>query len=857
MIAVSLKGLWGRKLRTLLTALAIILGVAMISGTYVLTDTITAAFTNIVDDSFTNADAVISGKVAFKNDDAKNGEGAVPAFPASVLTKVKQLPEVAAASGEVGDQAKLLGHDGKVISTGGGGSIGSSVDPANDARFTPLKLVSGQWPVGGSQIAIDKHTADTQHFGVGDTIGVAANQGTRRFEITGVATYADSASIGAATIAIFDVPTAQRLFSKVGKYDGIQVAAKDGVTPEKLVSEIRPLLPATAKVKTAAAQTASAVDDVHSSLGMMQKFLLAFGAIALFVGAFVISNTLSITIAQRVREFATLRTIGGSRRQVLRTVLVEAFVVGALASVVGLFLGLAIAKGLNALFAAIGIEFPKGDTVFATRTVVVSLLVGIIVTLLASLRPALKATRVPPIAAVREGAALPAARLSRFGPVASLVTLAVGILVLVFGIFGGGLTTASRLLALGLGTLVLFVGVSLNAKRAVRPLASLLGWPGTKLGGTAGTLARENAMRNPSRTAATASALMIGLALITYVAILGAGLRASYGDAVDKLFAGDYALTAENGFDPFAKQADAAVATAAGVTAVSPIRGGDGRAFGDNIQVTGVTSNLAQTVHIDWLHGSAGVPAQLGKTGAFVNKDYAKTNHLSLGSPIAVTTPTGRVLHLRLKGIFDPPKGGSPFGAVTISAASFDANYSAPRDVMALINVKGGVSDANTARLEAALSSFPDARIQTASQFKQTQEDDINIGLNVLYGLLGLSVLISIFGIVNTLVLSVFERTRELGMLRAVGMTRRQVRRMIRFEGIITSLIGGTLGIAVGVFLAVLTTQALSDQGVVFAIPWRTMAIFILGITAVGLLASVLPARRASRLNILKALQYE
>ena len=245
---------------------------------------------------------MISGKVAFKNDDSNTGEGVVPAFPASVLTKVKQLPGVAAASGEIGDEAKLLGRDGKVISTGGGGSIGSSIDPANDTRFTPLKLVSGQWPVGGRQIAIDKHTADTQHFGVGDTIGVAANQGTRQFEITGVAKYGDSASIGAATIAIFDVPTAQRLFSKIGKYDGIQVAAKDGVTPEKLVSEIRPLLPATAKVKTSAAQTASDVADVHSSLGMMQKFLLAFGAIALFVGAFVISNTLSITIAQRVRS---------------------------------------------------------------------------------------------------------------------------------------------------------------------------------------------------------------------------------------------------------------------------------------------------------------------------------------------------------------------------------------------------------------------------------------------------------------------------------------------------------------------------------------------------------------------------
>ena len=854
MNAVSLKGLWGRKLRTLLTALAIVLGVSMISGTYVLTDTITAAFTTIVDHSFQNSDAVISGKVAFKNDNSNTAE--VPAFPASVLTKVRQLPDVAAAAGGIEDQAKLLGRDGKVISTGGGGSIAASVDPQNDGRFNPLKLVSGRWPVGSGQIAIDKHTADTKQFAVGDTIGVAADQGTRRFEIAGIAKYAESSSIGSATIAIFDVPTAQKLFAKVGKFDGIQVAAKNGVTPEKLVSEIRPLLPATAKVKTSAAQTAEAIDDVNGSLGIVQKFLLGFAGIALFVGAFVIANTLSITIAQRVREFATLRTIGGSRRQVLRAVMLEAFVVGTIASLVGLFFGLGIAKGLNALFVAIGVEFPKGDTVFATRTIIVSLTVGIVVTLLASLRPAIKATRVPPIAAVREGAALPVTRLSRFGPIASLVTLALGILLLVYGIFASGLPTASRLLALGFGTLILFVGVSLNAKRAVRPLASVLGWPGARFGGTAGTLARENAMRNPSRTAATASALMIGLALITFVAILGAGLRASFGDAVDKLFVADYAVTAENGFDPFTKQAGAAVTLAPGVTAVSPIRGGDARIFGDNTQVSAVQPNLAKTVRIEWTQGS-NVPAQLGKDGAFVSKDYAKKHHLKLGSPIAVTTPTAQVLHLQLKGVFDPPKGGSPFGDVTMSAATFDAHYAAPRDLMALVNIQGGVTTANTARLEKALNAFPDAKIQTASQFKKTQEDDINLTLNVLYGLLGLSVLISIFGVVNTLVLSVFERTRELGMLRAVGMTRRQVRRMIRFEGIITSLIGGTLGIVVGVFLAVLTTQALSDQGIVLAIPWGTMAVFIFGITVVGLLASVLPARRASRLNILKALQYE
>jgi putative ABC transport system permease protein len=855
MMRVALKGLWGRKLRTVLTALAIVLGVSMISGTYVLTDTITASFTKVVDGSYENADAVVSGKVAFKN--TNSDTEVTPAFPDSVLAKVKGLPDVAAAAGTVNDSVKLIDRDGKAISTKGGESIGTSVDPPNDAQFTPLKLVSGKWPVGNGQIAIDQRTSEKQDYSIGDTIGVAAAQGVRTFEITGIAKFSSSASIGASTIAIFDVPTAQDLFDKDGKFDEVQVAAKHGVTPEKLVSEIGPVLPATAQVKTADAQTQQAVDDINQGVGIFQKILLAFGFIALFVGAFVIANTLSITIAQRMREFATLRTIGGSRRQVLRSVMLEALVVGLLASVIGLFFGLAIAKGLNALFSALGVEFPSGGTVFAMRTIVVSLLVGVVVTLLASLRPAIKATRVPPIAAVREGAELPPARLSRLGPVVSIATLVLGILLLVYGIFGGGLTTAARLSALGFGTLILFVGVAMNAKRAVRPLAAVLGWPGTRIGGTAGTLARENAMRNPSRTASTASALMIGLALITFVAILGAGLRTSFGDAVDKLFVADYALTAENGFDPFTTQADDAVAGTPGVTAVTGIRGGDARIFGHNVQVTAVPPNAAETIRMDWLQGDRSVPSKLGTDGAFVAKDYAKDHDLKIGSPIAVQTPTGKVLDLRLKGVFDPPKGGSPFGSVTMSDATFDANYASPQNLMTLINVKGGVSEANTASLDLSLHSFPDAKVVTASQFKKGQLDDINLTLNLLYGLLGLSVLISLFGVVNTLVLSVFERTRELGMLRAIGMTRSQVRRMIRHESIVTALIGATLGILVGVFLSILTTQALSDEGIVLAIPWTTIGVFVVATIVAGMLAAILPARRASRLNILAALTYE
>jgi putative ABC transport system permease protein len=854
MIGVAIKGLLGRKLRTVLTALAIILGVAMISGTYILTDTITGAFTSIVDKSYQNSDAVISGKVAFKNTNSNTQQ--TPAFPAAVLARVRQLPQTGSAAGVVTDEAHLVGRDGKIIASGGSPPIAYSVDAAADQRFNPLTLTTGKWPAGNGQIAIDENTATTKHFAVGDSIGVSTVDGLRSFAITGVAKFASVSSIGGATIAIFDLPTAQQLFHKLGRLDEIQVAASKGVAPDRLASAIRPLLPPTAKVETSQAKTTSEINDINKSTGVVQKFLLGFGFIALFVGSFVIANTLSITIAQRVREFATLRTIGGSRRQVLRVVMLEAFVVGVIASILGLVLGLGLAKGLNALFKALGVEFPAGGTVIAARTIVVSILAGVIVTLLASLRPAIKATRVPPIAAVREGATLPQSKHRRLGAVASVLTLALGIVLLVFGVFGSG-PTATRLLALGVGVLILFIGVSLNAKRAVRPLALVLGWPGTRIGGTAGRLARENALRNPSRTASTASALMIGLALITFVAILGSGLRSSFGDAVDKLFVADYALTASNGFDPFVKQADDAAALTPGVTAVSPIRGGDARIFDKNVQVTAVSPNLAQTVRIDWLEGGTGVPASLGKDGAFTDKDYAKDHHLTIGSPIAVGTPTGQTLHLRLKGIFDPPKGGSPFGPVTMSTATFDANYSKPQNFMTLINMKGGVSDANTSRLNISLNSFPDSKIQTAAQFKKTQEDDINKLLNVLYGLLGLSVIISLFGVVNTLVLSVFERTREIGMLRAVGMTRRQVRRMIRYESIVTALIGGALGIVVGVFLAILTTQALSDQGIVLTIPWSTIGIFVLATILAGMLAAILPARRAARLNVLEALQYE
>jgi putative ABC transport system permease protein len=848
---VALKSMAGRRLRAALTALAIVLGVAMIAGSLILTDTIDRAFTSIFSSSYTQTDLVVRGESVV--DESFAG---TPTVPAELLPRIEALPGVEAAAGSLvdfsgtGSTAKLLDRDGEVVG-GNMPSFGFGVDPA-DGRFNPMTLKTGAWASGPDQVVIDAETAADQGFGVGDAVRVAAEGPAREFTVTGVAGFGDLNSMGGATIALFDVPTARDVLGKTG-FDAIQVAAAPGTSTEELGARIEALLPAGAELATGEEQAASDKEVVSEGITFIRGFLLAFGGVALFVGAFVIFNTLSITVAQRSRELATLRTLGASRRQVLRSVVVEAAAIGLAASLAGLALGVALAKGLTALFDSVGFTMPQGDMVFASRTVVVSLLVGTLITLLAGLVPAVRATRVPPIAAVREGAALPAGRLSRLAPAIAVAAIAAAGGLLATGVWGGG-----GLLAFGAGALLALVGVAVVSARLVRPIAALVGWPIALLGGAAGKLARQNAVRNPARTASTAAALMIGLALVTFVSVLGAGLLDSTEKGVQRQLGDGYVVTSTNGWDPLPTAVGRSLAAAPEAGTVSSVRGDEGLVGGSQQDVAGVDpATIASVYRFAWTEGSDAALAALDGDGVVVERSFADDHDLAIGSPLAITSPSGEVLQRTVSGVYDPPRLSSLLGTALISQEAFDGAFPRAKDTYTFASGSGPASDSGAAALESSLAAFPDAEVRTVAGFTDRYAEELSTILNLLYVLLALSVVVSVFGMVNTMVLAVHERTREIGMLRAVGMTRRQARRMVRGESVVTALIGAALGLPLGVALAALVTASLSDYGVELAVPVGSLVVFALVAVAVGVLAAIAPARRASRLDVLHALQYE
>jgi putative ABC transport system permease protein len=797
MIRVTWKGLAARPVRTALTTLAIVVGVAFVCAAYTLTDTMRNAASSLSAAAYDGTDAVVVAKTAFRGSQTSDIRAQAPTLPASTLDAVRRAPGVSVAAGDITDTAEIVGRDGKVADGGPYFGVGFDARTPGAEQLTPFRLRAGRWAAGPGEVVIDQGTASREHYAVGDTVRVSTRGAAQRFRLVGVASFASVKTIGRATAAIFDLKTAQGLFAKDG-YDRILVAGGDR---RSLAAAAGPR----AEVRTAADDDRFTFDSLRTFVNIIRAILLAFAGVAVLVGAFTIFNTLSITVAQRTREFGLLRMVGASRRQVRRNVLLEALVVGLLASGIGIAAGLGIEAGLNALFRAVGLELPATGTVISARTLIVSVAVGTLTTVLAAALPARRATRIAPVAALRD-ADPDGARVRRFA-------------------------------------------------RFVRAVASVAGRPAERLGGSAGRLARRNAMRNPGRTAVTASALTIGVALVTAVTVVAQGLDNQSRGTLDRHIRAQAVITGADGWSPIDPAVERAVAAAggrAGIRAVTSLRQDGALAFGSQEGVNAVDpARISALFGYDWTAGGPQALTTLGRDGAVLDEGFARTHHLRVGSRLDITSMRGTTLHLTVRGIEDSPVlDVLGLGPITISQAAYDGAFDNARNRLTLVD--GPVDAVNR-----ALAPFPDAKVLSKAEFIDDQTQFIGQILAILWVLLALAVIVSLFGIVNTLVLSTFERTRELGTLRAVGMSRRQVRRMVRHESVITALIGAALGIAAGLALAGGLVAWLGSYGLELAIPAGSLVAVAIVAALAGVLAAAWPARRASRIDVLRALAYE
>jgi putative ABC transport system permease protein len=857
MLALVLRGFLQRKLRVLLTAIAIALGVALMAGTYILTDTINNSFAGIFKTANAGHDVVVTPSQKL----GSRVRTQVSPITDGMLARVRAVPGVAEASGGIFSLGTFLDVHGKRLTSGGAPAFVAGETPKRFESFSPI---AGRFPVSAEEVAIDQATASRASLRLGEQMQIAGSAPASRYTIVGIVKFAGSQSFGGAGAAILTPAEAQRVTGEQGRYDQLDAAARSGVTPVQLRDRIRAVLPSTVQVRTGAQQAAKQTSDLESNLGFLRTFLLIFAYVSLFVGAFIIFNTFSITVAQRTREFGLLRTLGASRRQILRSVIFEGVLLGIGGSVLGLLGGIALAPALDQLFKSFGADLPDSGTVLQTRTIVVSLLVGTSVTLLAGMMPALRATRVPPIAALREGVEIPPRRPITHGRHAVPILLGLIAIRLVVGIVqGDGLGTIGILLALGF--VFMYVRLRQRARgrryRVVPVLARAVGvlvsWRGIT-----GRLARENAIRQPGRTMVTAAALTVGLALVTFVTVLADGTKASIDQAVSRSFAGD--LIVENSQAGNEQGIPALVALALrkvpGVASATPVAFTVARPRGssENASVTAVDpSTFEQVYRIEWKQGSPATLLSLGSTGTILTKSYAESHHLKVGQTISVLTPAERRVPLTVRGI--ATDNARLLGNLTIALPLARAAFGQREDALDFVTYAPGAGNAQVQPAVNGLlaASFPQAKSRTAAQFKADQAGQIDTLLTLIYVLLALSVIVSLFGIVNTLILSIYERTRELGMMRAIGTSRRQVRQMIRYESIITALIGGVFGIVIGVIGAIIASVALSGSGFVLSIPIGTLAILLVVSALAGVIAAQAPARRAARLDLLEALAGE
>ena len=846
---VALRALRARPLRTALTALAVVLGVAMIAGTYIFTDTINRSFVDVFAQASSGTDvAIVSEKV---DEDFFSDP---PPLDQRLLRQVSKVDGVDSASGAIFGSVSIRKPDGTPVANE---SFVSALQPA---PFEQFRFVEGRAPRAADEIGLDQATFDDHGFKLGDRVKIVGEQGARSLELVGAARFGDISSPAGLPVAIATLPTAQSLSGREGELDGISVSAADGLSPALLRGRVRGALRGEpVAVRTGSEDAAAQAADLEEDFGFLRTALLVFGGIALFVGAFVIYNTFSITVAQRTRELALLRMIGATRRQVLRSVVLEAAVIGLIASLLGLLGGLALVPALRGLLGAIGAELPSTASVIATRTIVVALLVGVVVTVIASLAPALRATRIAPIAALRDGlTATPRAGRARL-VIAGLLCVA-GAVVVAIGLLGDA-SAGSAAATLGAGSVAVFLGVALFSPQLVRPIASIVGAPMERLAGVSGRLARENATRNPARTAVTAAALMVGVALVVFVTIFAAGLQGSIDRAVDRAFAGDLTVGAKSGFGETPPAVAAAVRRVQGVGAVSSVRFTEGRIAKQKstTPVVGIDPRtIARTYKLRWKQGSDRTLARLGTDGILADTGYSTSARI--GDRVTMLTPAGKRVTYVIRGLLDE---GSEFGllggGLVIPNERLAADFDATDDAFVFLRYAPGADGAQVRdAIDRTLAqSFPDAQTRDREQVKEQQAGQINQVLYLIYALLALSLIVSLFGIVNTLALSIFERTRELGLLRAVGMSRRQVKRIVRLEAVITSLIGALLGLVLGVLFALAISRPLEADGFRLMFPVGTLVALVIGAALAGMLASLWPARRAARLDVLRALAYE
>jgi putative ABC transport system permease protein len=850
MTALTLRSLGARKARTALTAAAVVLGVGLISGTFILTATINRTFDNVFEEATSGFDVAVQAKQVVKED-----FGDPPPISERLLPRVRAVPGVKDAEGSVFAEGIVYDKHGKRLSTHAPNFIAS----AGRKPFDPFNYVEGRPPRSAGEVALDRKTAQDEGFKLGDAVEVSGNGPRTRLRLVGIAKFGNLSSLAGANAAIVTLPEAQRLADLPGELNEIDVTAQPGVSRVELRDRIARALPSNIAVRTAQEQADEQASNVKEGFSFINIVLLVFAGIALFVGAFIIFNSFSMTVAQRMRELAMLRTLGASRRQILRSVVLEAAVVGLVASALGVLAGLGLAPALLGLFKAFGLDLPAEGTVVPGNAIVIGLITGTLVTVVASLSPALRATRVPPVLALLEGAVLPPGRTHRFRTPVALGLTGIGVAVILYGLFadaGGGSAVAGLL---GAGAVAIFIGVAMLSAKLVRPLASLVGWPLERTRGVTGRLARENALRNPGRTASTAAALMIGLALVTFVAIFAAGIKGSVGDAIDEEIDAQLIVQNTDGFSGVPLSTETALVKVPGVALATPLSFSESKITGvsGNSSATGVDPhNGPRAFRVEWKHGSPTTLASLGPRDTVVDDKWAKDHGVKVGGTIRVLTPTAKHLVLRVRGSY---KDRLDFGGdYIVPVQTLTSQYGVKDAQFMLVKLDPG-ADEKAVRVDSkrALASFPQAELLTHQGFKDDQSNQLNQVLGLIYVLLALSVIVSLFGIVNTLALAIHERTRELGMLRAIGTSRAQVRRMVRYESVITALIGAVIGAVLGVFFALIISRPLESEGFSLSFPVGTLLILLVLSAVAGVLAAIGPARRASRLNVLEALAYE